>query len=250
MRSDPTPTVIRPEWSLPVGVQALLTTRLGSGASLPPFDHFNLGSRCGDDAEAVVANRNALATLVGPRSPILWLQQVHGNAVSDASDWDGRAEPVADAAVSQRGGVALAVLTADCLPLLLCSNDGRRIGVAHAGWRGLAGGVIERSVAAMGCAPSAMRVWLGPCIGSHSYEIDASVRDAFVSHDETADACFQPTRSGHWQCDLEQLARQRLAALGVSSVSGGGFDTARDPRFYSYRAATPTGRFASLIWRE
>lgn len=248
--SDRLPTVIRPEWSLPVGVQALLTTRLGSGASLPPFDHFNLGSRCGDDAAAVAANRAALAGLVGPRSPILWLQQVHATAVFDASDWDGRAEPVADAAVSQRRGVALAVLTADCLPLLLCSHDGRHIGVVHAGWRGLAAGVIERSVAAMGCAPSALRVWLGPCIGRHSYEIDASVRDAFVRHDETADACFQPTRPGHWQCDLEQLARQRLAALGVASVSGGGFDTARDPRFYSYRAATPTGRFASLIWIE
>ncbi|MEO7198760.1 MAG: peptidoglycan editing factor PgeF [Dokdonella sp.] len=250
MPSDHSPTIIRPEWSLPVGVQALLTTRLGPGASLPPFDHFNLGSRCGDDAEAVVANRTALATLVGPRSPILWLQQVHGTTVWDASEWDGRAEPVADAAVAHRSGVALAVLTADCLPLLLCSNDGRHIGVAHAGWRGLAAGVIERSVAAIGCAPSALRVWLGACIGSHSYEIDASVRDAFVRHDERADACFHHTRPGHWQCDLEQLARQRLAALGVSNVSGGGYDTARDPRFYSYRATTPTGRFASLIWIE
>lgn len=241
---------LAPGWRVPARVRAAVTTRHIAGASQGPHAGFNLGTRCGDDALAVAWNRGALVRLLAlPRGP-LWLQQVHGCAVVDADRDDLPEEPVADAAVSHRAGVVLAVLTADCLPVLLCADDGSAVGAAHAGWRGLAAGVLEAAVAALRVPPARVQAWLGPAIGAASYEVGEEVRSAFVDAHAQAASAFAPTRAGHWHCDLAALARQRLAGAGVGAVSGGGYDTLGDPRFYSFRRERSTGRFATLIWRE
>lgn len=241
---------LRPDWPAPPGVQAVVTTRDLPGRSLAPFERCNLGDRCGDAPEAVAANRAGLVDVLGLPAPPHWLRQVHGHAVAmfDAPADANDAPREADAALTREAGVVLAVLTADCLPLLLCRDDGTAVGAVHAGWRGLASGVVERALAALG-EPARVLAWIGPAIGAASYEVGAEVRDAFVAADAGADAAFTPTRPGHWRCDLAALARRRLHAAGVSRVHGGGFDTFADPRFYSYRRQAQTGRFASLIWR-
>lgn len=239
---------IVPDWPAPPSVRAAVTTRRMAGSSAPPFDAFNLGGRCGDDPAAVTANRAALAErLALPASP-RWLRQVHGIDVLDADAPAVDQDPTADAAIS-RGAAVLAVLTADCLPILLCSEDGEAVAAAHAGWRGLAAGVAEATIARLGVPASRLLAWLGPAIGARSYEVGEDVRAAFVGIDPRAAEAFAPTRPGHWRCDLYVLARQRLAAAGVTRVYGGGFDTFADTRFYSYRRQHETGRFASLIWR-
>ena len=250
LRSDD-PAWLVPGWPVPTGVRAAVSTRLGPGVSVAPFDRFNLGMRSGDDPAAVAANRVALqAALDLPRSP-QWLQQVHGTEVCVVRDAAGLEEPIADAAITRACGQPLVILTADCLPVLLCSDDGSVIGAAHAGWRGLAAGVIERTAAAMAPDPSRVRVWLGPCIGLASYEVGEEVRAAFVDGDAGAASCFVPTRPGHWRCDLAALARRRLQAMGVTQVAGGGFDTFTDARFYSHRRdGARSGRFASVIWLD
>lgn len=243
------PACIIPDWPAPSCVRAVVTTRDMPGFSRPPFGRFNLGARCGDDPAAVAANRAALVTALSlPREP-LWLRQVHGIDVVDA---DGRAsgeEPAVDAAVARGTAAVLAILTADCLPVLFCSDDGGAIGAAHAGWRGLAAGVLEASVASLRVPPQRLLAWIGPGIGARSYEVGDEVRSAFVAADEGAAAAFEATRPGHWLCDLPALARRRLAAAGVERISGGGFDTFADTRLYSYRRDPRTGRFASLVWR-
>lgn len=239
-----------PDWPAPAGVHALTTVRGLSGASLPPFDAFNLGDRCGDDPAAVAANRAALAATLP--SPPRWLRQVHGTDVHVAASGAVVAEPpVADAAYADAPGIVLAVLTADCLPLLVCSDDGAEVAAIHAGWRGLAAGVVEAALARFRARRERLLVWLGPAIGAASYEVGAEVREAFVARDAGADAAFVPTRPGHWHGDLYALVRRRLAAVGVSRIHGGGFDTFADLRFYSYRRdGSRSGRFASLVWRE
>lgn len=237
-----------PDWPAPPGVRAAVVTRRMDGHSRAPFGPMNLGSRCGDDPDAVAANRAAIVDALGlPASP-RWLQQVHGIGVFDADAGAAQGEPVADAAVSHAGNAVLAVLTADCLPLLLCNGDGA-IAVAHAGWRGLAAGVIEATLLQLG-APARVLAWIGPAIAAASYEVGEEVRAAFVDADAGASEAFMPTRPGHWRCDLEALARRRLAAAGVACVSGGGFDTFTDPRFHSFRRDARTGRFATLVWRQ
>lgn len=241
--------ILVPDWPAPPGVRAAVTTRRMHGQSHAPFDRMNLGARCGDDAAAVAANRAALVdTLRLPSAP-RWLQQVHGIGVFDADSVATPGEPVADAAVSHDGGAVLAVLTADCLPLLFCTGDGIAIAVAHAGWRGLAAGVLEATLARLGGPRERVLAWIGPAIGATSYEVGEEVRAAFVDADAGAQRAFAATRPRHWRCDLEALARRRLAAAGVAQVFGGGFDTFADARFYSYRRDARTGRFASLIWR-
>ncbi len=240
--------VLQPDWPLPPGVRAAVTTRHIAGHSRPPHDAFNLGARCGDDPRAVAANRAALVQWLDLPAAPRWLHQVHGIDVVDADALSVREEPVADAAVA-RGHAVLAILTADCLPILFCSDDGGAIAAAHAGWRGLAGGVIEATLARLEVPAARVLAWLGPAIGAASYEVGDEVRAAFVATQAQAVDAFVPTRPGHWQCDLAALARQRLAAAGVARVHGGDFDTGRDARFYSYRRARETGRFASLIWR-
>ena len=244
------PAWLWPDWPAPVGVQAAVTTRQGPGQSLPPFDRFNLGLASGDGAARVQAHRAALVPALGLPAAPHWLQQVHGTRVHRVGPEPASAVmPQADAAVCTERGQVLAILTADCLPVLFARRDGRAIGAAHAGWRGLAAGVLEATLAAMESPAEELIAWLGPCIGADSYEVGAEVRAAFVAHDPEAATAFVATRPGHWRCDLALLARQRLRALGLDAVHGGGFDTLTDPRFYSYRGdAGRTGRFASLLW--
>lgn len=247
---DPmTDSWIFPDWPAPAHVRAAVTTRSGPGMSAPPYERFNLGFRSGDVVESVQGNRSALQQALNLPSAPRWLHQVHGTAVAELGPLPGEQEPEADAAVSHIERTVLSILTADCLPVLFCAIDGREIGAAHAGWRGLAAGVLEATVTQMGTTPGRLMAWLGPCIGPSSYEVGEEVRRAFVGADAAAGACFVPTRPLHWSCDLAQLARQRLASAGVDQVYGGGFDTGADPRFYSYRRdGARSGRFASLVW--
>lgn len=238
-----------PGWSVPARVRAVVTTRQGPGRSEPPFGRCNLGLRSGDVPEVVLGNRAAVAaTLAMPSAPC-WLQQVHGCEVAVLGAASVSGEPVADAAVTREPGRSLAILTADCLPVLFCDLAGEVVGAAHAGWRGLAAGVLERTVAAMGVSPARVVAWLGPSIGAPSYEVGEEVREAFLARDADCASCFAPTRPGHWLCDLAGLARRTLQAAGVGRIEGGGFDTYTDARFYSYRRdGARSGRFASLIW--
>lgn len=240
---------IIPDWPIPARVRAAVTTRDGPGVSAPPFARFNLGLRSGDAVDVVQANRGALRQALGLPSAPRWLQQVHGVQVAQLGPLPTADEPQADAAVSHLPGTVLSILTADCLPVLFCATDGSEIGAAHAGWRGLAGGVLEATLAELHAPHGQVLAWLGPCIGSASYEVGEEVRAVFVSHDAAAAECFVPTRPGHWWCDLAGLARQRLRAAGVERIHGGGFDTFTDARCYSYRRdGARSGRFASLIW--
>lgn len=248
--NDPKSLLV-PDWPAPPNLRAAVTTRRMGGRSQPPFDSFNLGTRCGDAPEAVVANREALIVTAGLPAAPRWLRQVHGIAVHDGNEpIEVGIEPEADAAVARCTDRVLAVLTADCLPVLFCVDDGSAIGVAHAGWRGLAGGVLESTIARLGVPGSRLLAWLGPAIGAASYEVGSEVRAAFVEADPLSESAFVPTRPGHWLCDLYALARRRLAAAGVTRIHGGGFDTFTDPRFYSYRRERETGRFASVVWLD
>ena len=234
---------LRPDWPAPARVKACITTRSG-GVSLPPFDSLNLGAHVEDDAVAVRKNRQRLISQLGCQPA--WLSQVHGVAVVEA---DPAVVAEADASWTSTVGVAATVMTADCLPVLFCDRAGSRVAAAHAGWRGLAAGVLEATLDALACAPEQVLVWLGPAIGPHSFEVGAEVRAAFVEvHASTACAFVPSDNAGRFLADIYQLARIRLAARGVTAVHGGGLDTYSDPRFFSYRRHSRSGRFASLIW--
>jgi len=197
----------------------------------------------------VSANRTALHQSLDLPADPRWLRQVHGTVVAELGPLPSREEPEADAAVSRVAGTVLAILTADCLPVLFCADDGNTIGAAHAGWRGLAAGVLEQTIEQMQRPAARLMAWMGPCIGAASYEVGDEVRTAFVDQDASASEAFRATRPGHWQCDLAALAIRRLTAAGMTRIYGGGFDTRTDERFYSYRReGARSGRFASLIW--
>lgn len=236
---------IVPDWPAPARVRALSTTRAG-GVSVAPYDSLNLGTHVGDDAANVAANRAQVRRIV-PSEPA-WLNQVHGTAVVDAAAVAG--VPDADASVSRTPGAVCVVMTADCLPVLLCDRAGSVVGAAHAGWRGLHGGVIEATVAAMQVAPADVIAWLGPAIGPTAFEVGDEVRAAFVATDAIADAAFKPAgQPGKWLADIYLLARQRLAALGVTAVYGGDCCTVSESRrFFSYRRDGVTGRMGTLVW--
>lgn len=237
---------IVPVWTAPPGVRALSTTRVG-GVSAAPWHSFNLGDHVGDDARAVAANR-ALLRRALPAEPV-WLNQVHGTRCIDAAT--ARPGSEADASFTRQRGVVCAVLTADCLPVLLCDEAATVVGIAHAGWRGLAAGVIEAAVAAMQLPGGELMAWLGPAIGPQAFEVGGEVRERFVAHDAQAVAAFVTAPSGKWRCDIYALARQRLRALGVRRVAGADSCTVADSkRFFSYRRDGATGRMASLIWLE
>ena len=242
------------DWPAPANIRALTTLRTGPGVSPAPFDQFNLGLRCGDDPANAQENRRRLREALALPSEPQWLNQVHGTDVvllppHAGEGWDG-GEAGADASVTSIPSVVLAILTADCLPVLFCKDDGSEIAAAHAGWRGLSAGVLETTVAAMQSAPDRLLAWLGPAAGPDAYEISDEVRDAFMSHDVSSEMAFSPTRPGHWHVDLYALARQRLLAVGVERIYGGGLCTISNPaRFYSHRRDARTGRMASLIWR-
>lgn len=234
------------EWDAPPNVRAGASDRHG-GTSTGPFHSLNLGTHVGDEPGAVAENRARLRrSLALPAEP-LWLDQVHGTAVAVH---DGRAGlPRADAAVAFEAGRVLAVLTADCLPVVLAATDGSRIGIAHAGWRGLAAGVIEATVAALGSDGPGLIAWLGPSIAPQDFEVGEEVRAAFTDSDPGAAGAFVPNPAGRWQADLTALARRRLAALGVGSVgAASGSTRAADERFFSYRREARTGRMATLAW--
>ena len=236
------------DWPAPPGVHALTSLRHGLGVSTAPFDHFNLGSRCGDDADAVIENRRQLQAALHLPSPPHWLRQVHGVAVAVEPGFD---EPEADAAVTATPGRVLAILTADCLPVVLASRAGDDIGAAHAGWRGLCAGVLEATVGAMRTPAQQLMAWLGPAAGPQAYEIGEDVFAAFVQRDPAAAAAFVATRPGHWKVDLYALARQRLQAVGVTAVFGGEQCTISDPaRFFSHRRDQRGGRIATLVWMQ
>jgi YfiH family protein len=237
---------IEPDWPVPPTVRALVTTRAG-GASRGAYASFNLDPRVGDDPSAVERNREVLRSAL-PADP-LWLHQVHGADVVAAESAPAR--PRADGAVARTRHGVCAVLTADCLPVLLADRAGEAVGIAHAGWRGLAAGVVEATVRAMGVPAAGLVAWLGPAIGPRAYEVGQDVHDAFVAADAGAAAAFAALGRGKYLADLYALARRRLAAAGVTTVHGGGFCThAERERFYSYRRDRVTGRFATLVWIE
>lgn len=245
VRSDEPPGWINPFWPAPPNVRALSTFRYG-GVSRGAYSSLNLAAHVGDDAEAVACNRARLARAAALPAEPCWLSQVHGTGVVDAATAPSGVE--ADAAVTARRGVVCAVLTADCLPVLLSDRAGTRVGAVHAGWRGLAGGVIEAAVIALGGGADLI-AWLGPAIGREAFEVGDEVRARFVETDPGAAAAFRPGRKGHWFADLYELARRRLVEAGVAGVSGGGRCTYRESgSFYSYRRDRVTGRMASLIW--
>ncbi|WP_409297334.1 peptidoglycan editing factor PgeF [Pseudomonas sp. KCJK8993] len=234
-----------PDWPAPAGVKSCVTTRSG-GASLAPFDSLNLGDHVDDQPEAVAENRRRLTERfsIAPA----WLQQVHGVAVAHA---DPAVVATADASWSATPGVACAVMTADCLPALFCNRAGTRVAAAHAGWRGLAAGVLEATLDHLDVPADQVLVWLGPAIGPQRFEVGAEVREAFVTQLAEAGQAFVPSiNAGRFMADIYQLARLRLAARGVTAVYGGGYCTVSDPRFFSYRRNPRTGRFASLVWLE
>ena len=242
------PDTITPDWPAPPRVRALVTTRSG-GVSHAPFRSLNLGAHVGDDAAAVAENRRRLAQEHRLPAEPFWIRQVHGHRVVDVGH--SGPEPKADGAVSFAPGRVCAILSADCLPLLLCARDGTAVGAAHAGWRGLMEGVVEQTLKRLGRGPRELMAWLGPAISANAYEVGDEVRAAFVGADPDARAAFSPNPQGRWQADLYALARLRLANLGVECVFGGDHCTYTEPeRFYSYRRDGRTGRMVSLIWLQ
>lgn len=236
-----------PDWPAPDSVRALQTLRAG-GCSPKPWDSFNLGDHVGDEPLRVAANRAALRAQL-PVDP-LWLNQVHGRLVVDAK-LGGDAKLTADASYSRQSGAVCAVMTADCLPVLFCDRAGKVVAAAHAGWRGLLGGVLECTIAAMQVAPGELLAWLGPAIGPDNFEVGDEVRVAFVADNPNAVVHFKPHGPGKWLADIFGLARQRLTAAGVTALYGGGICTVADAaRFFSYRRDGVTGRMATLIWLE
>ena len=237
---------IRPDWPAPDRVRACTTTRTG-GRSQGPYAALNLALHVGDDPKDVMANRALLRDDAGLPAEPLWLEQVHGTDIINA-DLPG-AERRADGCYSHTAGRVCCIMTADCIPVLLCDRAGTRVAALHAGWRGLAAGILARGVEMLDCPARELLAWLGPAIGPQAYEIDDSVRDTFTSRDPGASAAFTPNRPGHWQADLHALARRALRHAGVEEVYADGHCTYTEPeRFYSHRRAAPCGRMASLIW--
>lgn len=240
------PQFIFPEWPAPKTIRAAVTTRLG-GVSQSPYTSFNLAAHVGDNPTAVHENRTRLrGALALPAEP-LWLKQVHGITVVDAAQAD--VEPEADGVFCAQPGIVCAILTADCLPVLLCNRQGTKVAALHAGWRGLVGGVIEAGVKALNLPGNELLAWLGPAIGPEKFEVGAEVRTVFVQHDPQAASAFRATREGKYLANIYLLARQRLQKLGLAGVYGGGLCTVTDSaRFFSYRRDGVTGRMATLIW--
>lgn len=246
------PDWLIPAWPAPARVRAFMTTRAG-GVSRPPWHSMNPAGHVGDDPAAVAENRRILRADL-PAEPI-WLNQVHGTCVAEGADGE---PPCADASLAREPGRVCAVLTADCLPVLFCDRAGTVVAAAHAGWRGLAAGVLEATVAGMAVAPDTILAWLGAAIGPDAFEVGDEVREAFVSRHPLAAVAFRPALPGtldgaprKWLADLYVLARIRLADAGVTAVYGGGLCTHADARrFYSYRRDGRTGRMASLIWLD
>jgi len=238
--------LIIPNWPAPATVKALQTTRLGGG-SVAPYHSFNLGSHVGDAPLTVARNRMLLNTLL-PSEPV-WLEQVHGIIVANADNANCR--PQADACIARHRAAVCVVMTADCLPVLLCDTQGSVVGAAHAGWKGLAAGVIEATVRAMDVAPQNLMAWLGPAISQDEFEVGDEVRALFADADPEAAAAFISGQTGKCFADIYALTKLRLGALGITQIYGGGYCTYRETeRFYSYRRDGATGRMGAFIWLE
>jgi len=243
---------IVPEWPAPAHVRAFITTRTG-GVSVGPHAAFNLGLRADEDPSTTARNRALLQQHL-PQTP-KWLRQVHGARVTDADAVDTALDsPHADASVAREAGTVCAIMIADCLPVLFTNRAGTRVAAAHAGWRGLAGGVIANTVQVLqqaGDDPADLYAYIGPGIGPTAFEVGQDVYDAFVVADAGAHNAFAPHAPGKWLADLFTLARRALGRAGVTQIYGGGLCTYSDPqRFYSYRRDKLTGRMAAFIWRE
>lgn len=242
MKNNP---LVIPDWPAPEHIKALTTTREG-GVSGEGWESWNLAAHVDDDPDAVTMNRNRLHTRCGvPESP-KWLNQVHSSVVVVA---DEVTEPVdADASVTESSDTVCAVLTADCLPVLFTNKKGTCVAAAHAGWRGLADGVLENTIEKMPCQANELMAWLGPAIGPEAFEVGQDVFDAFCADESACEVAFTLTENGKYLADIYQLATLRLNKAGVEDIYGGGFCTVNDPRFFSYRQESVTGRMASLIW--
>ncbi|KGT93412.1 hypothetical protein NG99_12205 [Erwinia typographi] len=239
-------SLIKPDWTPPANVRAYSSTRAG-GVSLSPWDSLNLGAHVGDDPRHVQANRQRLAELGGLPSPPVWLEQVHGSEVLQLTG-DEPSSLRADAVYTRQRGIPCAVMTADCLPVLFCSADGREVAAAHAGWRGLCQGVLEATLATFLAPPQEIIAWLGPAIGPAVFEVGPEVREAFLAQNLHTDAAFRAVGEKYY-ADIWLLARERLACSGVRHITGGGLCTASEPaEFFSFRRDGVTGRMASLIW--
>lgn len=239
---------LHPDWPAPANVRALHTLRSG-GASAGAYASFNLGEHVGDDPARVAQNRANLRIAARLPADPVWLRQVHGTRVVDAAAATPGIE--ADGAYARRPYVVCGVMTADCLPIFVCDRKGGEVGLLHAGWRGLAAGIIEAALNELQSPAEELLVWFGPAIGPRAYEVGAEVRAAFMRHDARAADAFAPGAGDRWYMDLCRLARQRLAARGVTAIYGGAYCTATQPDlFFSYRRDGVTGRMASLIWFE
>lgn len=247
--SELVPGWIGPAWARSGPVRALTTTRIGglSGGVRATFD---LGHGSDRVSAASASNRRRLRRALSLPTEPCWLRQQHGVAAVEATAGAGAGAPVADGAWTATSGPVCVVLTADCLPVVLADRGGQAVGVAHAGWRGLAAGVVEAVAAAMPVVPADLRAWLGPAIGPRAFEVGPEVRDAFVERDPAAGIAFRRGRGDRWFADLYGLARQRLQGIGIADVTGGGHCTVAEPqRFFSYRRdGAGTGRMATLAW--
>lgn len=239
-------TLIFPDWPQPKNVSACSTTRAG-GVSLPPFDSLNLGDHVEDLPESVSENRHRLEKFAQlPQQPV-WLEQVHGTHVLHLTGSEIQNRQ-ADAVYTNQVGQVCAIMTADCLPVLFCSRDGKEVAAAHAGWRGLCNGVLENTLAAFNAQPSDIMAWMGPAIGPEKFEVGAEVKHAFMSQSADLADAFTP-HNDKFLANIYLLARKKLQAAGVSTIYGGEFCTVSDEnRFFSYRREGRTGRMASLIW--
>lgn len=236
---------IIPDWPAPANVKSIQTTRLG-GYSVAPYESLNLGSHVEDDALAVAKNRHLLNDYL-PSEPV-WLNQVHGVDVIDAAK--SLCVQEADASFSTDKNVVCVTMTADCLPVLLCNQQGTAVASIHAGWRSLCDGVIETTIQSMGHEPEDLMAWLGPAIGPDAFEVGAEVREAFIAKDSQAERAFKAS-GDKWLGDLYFIAKQRLNKQGVVEIYGGGECTYSNPsRYFSFRRDGLTGRMATMIWFE
>lgn len=241
------PGLILPDWPAPPGVRAASTTRTG-GSSDHEYRSLNLGAHVGDEPGAVARNRRRLLDACGLDTEPCWLRQEHGIGVVELGGSLPPA-PAADASVARSPGPVCVVLTADCLPVLFADRQGRAVAAAHAGWRGLAAGVLRATVEGMGVPPADLLAWLGPAIGQDAFEVGPEVRERFADADPGAADCFRRGAGDRWHADLAGLARRTLAACGVERVYGGSQCTYSDPvRFFSHRRDGLCGRMASMIW--
>lgn len=234
-----------PNWNAPANVHAAMTLRIG-GASSSPFDSFNLATHVGDELENVLENRQLLKTELNLPVEPFWLEQIHSNSVVEATT--DLILPKADASYTHQENVVCVVMTADCLPVLMCSSDGTQIAAIHAGWRGLANGIISNTISAL--KTKELIIWFGAAIGADCFEVGDDVRDTFLKKSPDYESAFK-AHENKWLADIYQLARIELASLGITQIFGGEFCTMTDTEhFYSYRRDNQTGRMATLIWRS